>query len=296
LTTKNMNKTIGGFDKSMTIFWLLAYLIVWVVLGIFRILGDQVSISGLDLLAMSENLEFGSVIPPLPTWLLYLLSRIADFSFSIAGLVTIYYFMGKEGLSELWQRLTKWRIHWGWYLFAILPLIIYFLAAFLANGDDPSVFETAVFNGSILKTLLFSIQSGLLVSLFFRGAMGEELGLRGYALPHLQNKLTPFRASVIIGALWAAWHIPVLLGRDVVSIVAFVILAFGLSFVFTLMFNGSGGSLIPGLIFHATQNWEEGFEIVFPNLLNHDWELVSTLLTLVVGIVAGVIVWKRGRK
>ena len=295
MTTRKMKKSEGGFDKPMTMFWVLAYAVVWLVLGVFKLLGDQVSVGALDLLAMAENLDFGSIVPPLPAWLMYLLSRIADFSFSIAGLVTIYYFMGKEGLAELWKRLTKWRIHWGWYLFAILPLFIYFLAAFLANSDDPSIFGTAVFDASILKTLLFSIQNGFLVSLFFRGAMGEELGLRGFALPHLQKNLSPFRASLIIGALWAAWHIPVLLGRDIVSIVAFVIIAFGLSFVFTLMFNGSGGSLIPGLIIHATQNWEEGFEIIFPNLLNHDWELASTLLTLVVGIVAGVIVWRKGK-
>jgi uncharacterized protein len=293
---KSLKKTRGGFDRSMIIFWILAYVIVWVVLGIFKFMGDQVSVGGLDLLGMAENHDYGSIIPPLPTWLMYSLSRIADFSFSIAGLITIYYFMGKAGLVELWERLTKWKIHWGWYLFAILPLVLYFIAAFLANGSDPSIFGTAVFNGSIVKTLLFSLQSGLLVSLFLRGAMGEELGLRGFALPHLQKKLTPFRASIVIGALWAAWHIPVLIGRDIVSMVAFIILAFALSFVFTLMYNGSGGSLIPGLIFHATQNWEEGFETIFPNLVNHDWELVSTLLTLVVGIVCGVIVWRRGKK
>jgi hypothetical protein len=296
MTTRSLKNAKGGFDRSMTIFWVLAYVIVWVVLGVFKVLGDQVGVGALDLLGMAENLDFGSMGPPLPEWLMYLLSRIADFSFSIAGIVTIYYFMGKDGLTELWRRLTKWRIHWGWYLFAFLPMFIYFLAAFLANSDDPSIFGSVVFNGSTLKTLLFSIQSGLLVSLFLRGAMGEELGLRGFALPQLQKRLTPFRASLIIGAFWAAWHIPVLLGRDVVSIVAFIILAFALSFVFTLMFNGSGGSLVPGLIFHATQNWEEGFEIVFPNLVNHDWELVSTLLTLIVGIISGVIVWRKWRK
>jgi membrane protease YdiL (CAAX protease family) len=108
--------------------------------------------------------------------------------------------------------------------------------------------------------------------------------------------MSPFRASLVIGALWAAWHIPVLLGRDVVSIIAFIILAFGLSFVFTFLFRGSGGSLIPVLIYHATQNWEEGFETIFPNLVNSDWELVSTLLTLFVGFVAGVLVWRQGKQ
>jgi ABC-type phosphate transport system permease subunit len=75
-----------------------------------------------------------------------------------------------------------------------------------------------------------------------------------------------------------------------------LILSFGLSFIFTILFNGSGGSLIPGLLFHATQNWEEGFETVFPALIGTEWELISTLLLLIIGIVAGVFVWRGSRK
>ncbi len=106
--------------------------------------------------------------------------------------------------------------------------------------------------------------------------------------------MTPFRASLIVGVLWGAWHLPVLIGRDLLSIVAFSLLAIGLGFVFTLLFNGSGGSLIPGLLFHATQNWEEGFETLFPGLVGTEWELVSTILLLLMGIVAAVVVWRRG--
>jgi membrane protease YdiL (CAAX protease family) len=142
---------------------------------------------------------------------------------------------------------------------------------------------------------LFSLQAGLFVSLFLRGAMGEELGLRGFALPRLQENNSPFRSSLIIGILWGAWHLPVLIGRDVLSIVAFSLLAIGLSFLFTLMFNGSGGSLIPVLLFHATQNWEDGFEVIFPALVGTDWELVSTLALILIGVVAGVLVWKKRR-
>ena len=73
----------------------------------------------------------------------------------------------------------------------------------------------------------------------------------------------------------------------------FLVLALGLSFVFTLMFNGSGGSLIPGLLFHATVNWEEGFEALIPGLVGTDWELWSTLGLLIVGLVAAVMVARR---
>jgi membrane protease YdiL (CAAX protease family) len=122
------------------------------------------------------------------------------------------------------------------------------------------------------------------------------LGLRGFALPRLQTHMSPFRASLIIGVLWGAWHLPVLLGRDLLSIVAFSLLSIGLSMLFTWMFNGSGGSLIPGLLFHATQNWEEGFETLFPVLAGTEWELLSTLGLLLIGLLAGIVVWRNGRK
>ncbi len=164
------------------------------------------------------------------------------------------------------------------------------MAAVLADALGSADFSTGA-----VTTALFSLHAGLFVSLFLRGAMGEELGLRGFALPHLQERHSPFHASLIVGIAWAAWHLPVLLGRDALSILAFVLLAIGLSFVFTLMFNGSGGSLVPGLLFHATVNWEDGFESVFPALVGTEWELASTLALLSTGVVAAVVVWRRGR-
>ncbi len=62
-----------------------------------------------------------------------------------------------------------------------------------------------------------------------------------------------------------------------------------------LMFNGSGGSLIPGLLFHATQNWDEGFETLFPALVGTNWETPSTFALLAIGMGAGVILWIRRR-
>ena len=123
--------------------------------------------------------------------------------------------------------------------------------------------------------------------------MGEELGLRGFALPRLQETMSPFRASVIIGILWAGWHIPVLLGRDVVSIIAFLLLAVVLSFIFTWLFNGSGGSLLTVMIFHAAQNSEEIFETIFPALVGTEWELIAALALLLIGIVVGIHLWRK---
>ena len=269
-------------------FFVLAYAIAW---GAFAILGVIARQSGVEstqaFMALAESYQFEGVNLSVAPWLVYLLTRLADFAFSIAGVVVIAVTAGWAGLHALWQRLTRWRIGWRWYALGLLPLGLYLVATAVANG-----FSSAEINMSTIGTALFSLQAGFFVSLFLRGALGEELGLRGFALPYLQARMSPFRASLIIGVLWGAWHLPVLIGRDVLSVVAFSLLSIGLAMLFTWLFNGSGGSLIPVLLFHASQNWEEGFETLFPSLVGTERELVSTLSLLVIGLVAGVVVWR----
>lgn len=277
-------------DWPLIIFFVLAYAIAWGIFGLMGIIARQ---SGVDsartLMAMGDAFQFEGTALVVPSWLVYLLARVADFSFSIAGVILIAFTAGRGGLHDLWGRLTQWRIGWQWYAVGLLPVGLYAIAAVVA-GALPS----ADFSPGSLATALFSLQSGLFVSLFLRGAFGEELGLRGFALPRMQARMSPFRASLIIGILWGAWHLPVLIGRDTLSIVAFGLLAVGLSLVFTWLFNGSGGSLIPVLLFHATQNWEEGFETLFPALGGTEWELVSTVALLLVCVVVGIVVWRGG--
>jgi membrane protease YdiL (CAAX protease family) len=159
--------------------------------------------------------------------------------------------------------------------------------------DLAGTVQTLTFTGQTLVQILFSPEAGLLVAFFLRGAMGEEPGLRGFALPRLESRMSPFYASLIISVLWAAWHLPALLYQNAVSIVAFLLPALLLSFVFTWLFNGSGGSLIPGMILHATQNSEEIFEVLFPGLLGTDWELMSSLALLVVSGIIAFFVWRQ---
>ncbi len=293
MTTYKQEATIRErpLDWPLILFFVLAYAIAWGAFGIVGLIARQSGIADAQtLLAMGEAFQFEGAALSVPQWFVYLLTRLADFAFSIAGVVMIAVTAGRTGLRELWQRLTHWRIRWYWYALGLLPIGLYGVATAVADA-----FPSANITAQTITTALFSLHAGFFVSLFLRGAMGEELGLRGFALPRLQERMSPFRASLIIGVLWGAWHLPVLIGRDVLSIVAFSLLSIGLSMLFTWLFNGSGGSLIPVLLFHASQNWEDGFEVLFPSLVGTEWELVSTLSLLVIGLVAGIVVWRNGR-
>lgn len=289
--------TVQKVDWPVVCFFLLAYVLAWGVQWLIIAIAGR---SGLDTSVLqnaAENLNFEPLRDKLTVspWLVYGLTRIQDFAFSIAGLVMIAYVSGMVGLSELWSRLIRWRFDWRVYLIALLPLGLYGLAVLITAATNDNILSVVNFSPSAIRAILFGAESGLLVYLLTRGPLGEELGLRGFALPRLQQRHSPFKSASIIGALWAVWHLPVLWGRDPVSIIVFLLVAFCLSYIFTWLFNASRGSLIPVLLFHTTQNVEEIWEVVFPNITSVEWELSSTLLMLLIGIGFGVMLWKQSR-
>lgn len=87
------------------------------------------------------------------------------------------------------------------------------------------------------------------------GPLGEEPGWRGYALPRLQSRFSPVASSLILGFLWANWHLPLMLAHVYnvtwwqfvpVTMAASVFLSFG--------FNKSGGSTLCAVVVHGFYN------------------------------------------
>lgn len=125
---------------------------------------------------------------------------LAVYSPGIAALIVTLIHHGIAGVSGLLKRLALWRASSWWWLFLILgiPAIMYTGAALAGTIQDPFPFEP-----------WYQVFLALALALFLGPV--EELGWRGLALPLLQRKYAPLNAGLIVGLIWAVWHIPAFL-------------------------------------------------------------------------------------
>lgn len=82
----------------------------------------------------------------------------------------------------------------------------------------------------------------------------EEFGWRGLALPLLQRRFAPFWAGLILGVIWAVWHIPSFLmsgmPQSTWSIGPYFLGIVAISVILTPFFNAARGSLLVAVLYH----------------------------------------------
>ncbi|MFC2005432.1 CPBP family intramembrane glutamic endopeptidase [Chloroflexota bacterium] len=95
-------------------------------------------------------------------------------------------------------------------------------------------------------------------------ALGEEVGWMGYAFEPMQDQGNAFKATLVLGLIWAAWHLTlyIFIIADPVFIVVQILLLIGLRFLHVWIFNNTGKSVFATIIFHAVYNVTNG---VLPN-------------------------------
>jgi hypothetical protein len=194
----------------------------------------------------------------------------------IAALIVISLTQGWAGLRGLGSRMFRWRVRWYWYVVAIgLPLAVILLTAGLN-----------VALGASAPSLAFGSVSTILLVFAVRlvnpgdGALGEEPGWRGFALPGLQGSgLSPAVSTLILGVLATGWHVPLLFleegGLQPLIIVGFLLGTLAVTFWYTWLFNHTGGSVLMTIVSHAAQGtitigglWPAGADFARANLLN----------------------------
>jgi membrane protease YdiL (CAAX protease family) len=96
----------------------------------------------------------------------------------------------------------------------------------------------------------------VLFALFFVSGVVEELGWSGYAIDPLQARYGALNGALIVGTVWAAWHLIPLLqaGRAFDWIVAWTLGTLGLRILTVWIYNNTGRSVFATAVFHAVCN------------------------------------------
>ncbi|MGL1893891.1 MAG: CPBP family intramembrane metalloprotease [Spirochaetaceae bacterium] len=126
------------------------------------------------------------------------------------------------------------------FLLQVLVIVLAVITFFVIN-KKPLDSITFIASSAIIPAIIMNLTSG---------ALGEELGWRGYALNILQKKYIPLKAGLIVGVIWGLWHLPLMIlsgyfGLELLYyIIAFMVAVVSFSVVITLYYNKSNNILI----------------------------------------------------
>jgi membrane protease YdiL (CAAX protease family) len=252
-----LNTQSGMTTKTLVPFLALAFGLTWGIAALLILFTDQI-VAIFGEIRMSNPLFILAVYSP---------------GFASVFLVLRYY--GFKGLASFFRRLTLWRASRLWWLYLIMgiPVIFYAGAALKGTISDPFPFSP-----------WYQVLPALALALFL-GPI-EEFGWRGVALPLFQRKFNPFWAGLILGIIWAVWHIPAFLlsgtAQSAWSFTPFFVGVVAISVILTPLFNDSRGSLLIAVLYHFQMN-------------NPIWPDAQPWDSLLFAIAAVIIVWLNRR-
>ena len=119
------------------------------------------------------------------------------------------------------------------------------------------------------------------------GPLGEEIGWRGFLLPQLLKRHSPLAASLILGVVWALWHLPIdlyagYLLEGPAAVLVRIICVLPLTILFTWFYLQSKGNLLVAMLLHTSINI-----LSDPGFSQYD---VSMVLFVIFMAVAALIV------
>jgi membrane protease YdiL (CAAX protease family) len=187
-------------------------------------------------------------IPPL---LSTLLGYLAVFGPGIAAFILTRIQSDKEGCKSLWKRGWGMNFPKKWLAPAFLLMPAMGILTYLLMR----LFKQAIpWEYGLPPAMMIPI--GLLI--WFLGALPEEYGWRGYALPRLLDEHSPLVASLILGLIWGVWHLPLHFisssTQYVIPIWQYILQTVLLSVLYTWIYRGTGGSILIAGVFHAMGN------------------------------------------
>lgn len=190
---------------------------------------------------------------------------------------------GREKTIALLRRIIQLPRNPSWFLFAagyfvVIKLIVALLYRLFA-GAWPQFGGTPVLILLIATIISTPVQSG------------EEIGWRGYALPRLAARIGLARASVILGIIWALWHLPFFFipGTDKSgqSLPLYLLQVTALSVAIAWLYWRTNQSLLIVMLMHAAVN---NMKDIVPSAVNQTTRAFAFHASLV-GWLTVTVLW-----
>ena len=221
-----------------------------------------------------------------PPAISFLFVVVGGFGPSISGVLMTWLIYGREGLQALGARLRNGHVGRWWLALLIIPGVTALtpLLRWLAGYNV----DTGAMLGLIGPGLGLGLTAGLM----------EELGWRGFLLPHLLKRYSPFVSSLLVGLIWgglwhgyadyfglgdkglAFWPLVLLLGPCLLT---------AWSLVLTRVYEHTQASLLLSILMHASIS---SSALIFGQQYAtiHE-EITWTAISVGLAVLAAILVW-----
>ncbi|WP_445245048.1 CPBP family intramembrane glutamic endopeptidase [Microcoleus sp. OTE_8_concoct_300] len=210
------------------------------------------------------------------------ISALTTFCPLLAATILVYKQREMQGVKELLKlsfdfkkiKNKKWYIPIVFVMPVIAVLSYWYMKMTGATLPEPQT------------PLLFAFISFFI---FLIAAIGEEVGWSGYAIDPMQNKWGALKASIILGLVWAIWHIipysqahhtPIWIVWQCISTVF-------LRVIIVWIYNNTVKSVFATILFHAMINVST---FMFPNYGSHYNPFVGAIF-IIMTVVIVVFFW-----
>jgi len=206
----------------------------------------------------------------------YALLLVGTFAPSLVAVLLTWSREGVAGIRALLRGVVQWQVAGRWYLFAASYIAVVKSAVALLHravlGAWPRFGTEPLYLIPLAIAMSTPVQAG------------EEIGWRGYALPRMAARMGLRAASVVLGIIWACWHLPLFFVPEAdtyqQSFTVYALQVTALSVAIAWLYGNTKKSLLLPMLLHAAAN--------------NSKDIVPSALTVgagTFGLVASPVAW-----
>jgi uncharacterized protein len=263
-STKTVNEAYAFLGLALA----LSYFVFWGPLALFKI-------------------PTGSLVSDVkgPVWAIILL-LVGGFVPSLLAIFLTWKKEGLSGLRVLGRRIVQFKLGLRWYVFT-------FLIVFAGTAGQLAINQLI---GNTFDGTLFIKQLGSFFPLLILGPLSEEIGWRGYALGRLQTRWNALTSSLIVGLVWALWHLPLfmMVGTSQhelgIPFIGFLVGFMANSILYTWLYNNTEQSLWSAILLHWLFTY--AVTVVFAGVIRSPLYNWLEYLPYVIMAFIVVLIWK----